>query len=760
MPSREMDNWINDLYGGDPIKGNLSLQRLIEQGQQAEELLLTTPMRDPKTQQVYRRLYKFIATRGSGLAEKLVRRMSGRVDYRDGHKLAELFAGFSDHRPALQLLGDHLDLKNDLIGREYFLRAWGYAGGGGGVLWHMAKRDSLNWEKLTTHAFRGVCDTSSRMHEDDLWFLEQFLTHKWVDYSGLTPIANDPEAYQRFAVDEHEIGSAANYSFLRWRRGAVADKIIGDWSAHGNWRVRSFGAQILAAMGFQRVQQSVKEWLARETNGQIKTNLYHALERCDSTKSADILLEEYFKGQPVDMYLVRVAWRASDKEAALQALRQIAARETSVGSEALVSMAKLGCTSEHTESRLMSKDFYCRLTAALSLAYLQDKKAGPTLTSLYHESAKSLERIMVKAALAILGGDNAAQHLHNELVRGAEEPDYFDRSDLFFMHYFIQTAVLDGFGASAEGSDLYQGAWMQEFRPLDPVPVPPAPALGSGPEPVPGSGPEPTPGSGPEPTPGSVPAPAIGSAPIPATGFTPAPAPASRPTPAQESAKRPGSRGAPHPIAPKASIPVQPLQRTASQPLKLLFLSAQPYDRSRLDLEFDKIVEMVEDVVAEGKIYIMPPVLEANYERLLFNLKKHPNVLHFSGHGVEEGICLKNDLTGKTELLENAELTDAFKDRSGYLQLVFLSSCFSEIQAELISRLGIYTLGFNIEIEPSVANLLIQKFYFGFCVQDGAVDIEKAIKIGCTNVAKAYPGNIRNVSLWKEGQRIDYKTLK
>lgn len=193
--------------------------------------------------------------------------------------------------------------------------------------------------------------------------------------------------------------------------------------------------------------------------------------------------------------------------------------------------------------------------------------------------------------------------------------------------------------------------------------------------------------------------------------------------------------------------------------VKILFMSAQPVDKHRLNSEFDEVRNKLDFSIKNKEVDFLHPTWETDYESLLLRLKNDkPNVLQYAGHGTKQGICLKNKNDGTTQLLENDELIEVFEDRP-YLKLVFLNSCFSDTQAKIISSQGIYVLGIKDEIDNELSVKLSEKFYLGFAAQEAPLSIEKAIKIGCRNFEKNYPEHKELIALWKDGAEIDYKSL-
>lgn len=193
--------------------------------------------------------------------------------------------------------------------------------------------------------------------------------------------------------------------------------------------------------------------------------------------------------------------------------------------------------------------------------------------------------------------------------------------------------------------------------------------------------------------------------------------------------------------------------------LKILFVAAYPDDKHRLDVEFDEILSKTIENMQAGDIVLLPPTLETSYEKLLLRLKKDkPNIIHYSGHSTEEGLCLRDE-NGATQLLRNNELKALFQNRT-YMKLIFLNSCYSAVQSEIISKEGIYVLGLKEEIESVTAKEFAKKFYVGFAAQEKPFRIETALNIGCQNFLKSYPCHSHLISLWKDGKEIDFRTLQ
>lgn len=157
---------------------------------------------------------------------------------------------------------------------------------------------------------------------------------------------------------------------------------------------------------------------------------------------------------------------------ALKALETIAAGDGPPAAEALVSMARLGHRSGRLSEALDAHDDYRRLNAALAVAYVGERAEEDRLLAMLREAASPTERVYLAAALAILTQPTGAVELHTELSAAASLLEFDKRLDIFFLHRFLQMAILDGLAASkADGAEFLK-AWHAETEPLEPVPKP------------------------------------------------------------------------------------------------------------------------------------------------------------------------------------------------------------------------------------------------------------------------------------------------
>jgi nucleoside phosphorylase len=467
---------IERFLGSDPIAGDQALQELLSLGDKGEERLFSRHIEHPPTVQVRRRWLRYVASRNRSIAGRLIDRMKNQDRFSDGYAVAYLYAGLERDPSIVDDL--YAQLPASGLFKDYsiplnYIRAWGYAGGDSSILWHRVKEGGSAWEKLSTFAFRASCAAFARINARDSWAIEQLITHESRDYD-LVELSSGPEdLVSNRAISGQELSLQANDTFLTWRRGEVADEVLQSWAEHAHWRVRGFGAQVLASLGYQRTVSPVIAWLSREPIETVRRSLLHALARSDTTAGADALVDHFLSSREGANYVAKAAWRATDKPRAVAALNAISNDEPA-SSEAVVSLAKLRYRPADLNERLDSPNSYRRLNAALGLAYLGDHGAIDRLMAMRREAADPFERVILSAALALLEGPNAAAELHQELIASAALPNYSERIDIFFLHRYFQRAILDGLATGTASKSDVCDAWGAEIEPFEPIakPVP------------------------------------------------------------------------------------------------------------------------------------------------------------------------------------------------------------------------------------------------------------------------------------------------
>ena len=90
-----------------------------------------------------------------------------------------------------------------------------------------------------------------------------------------------------------------------------------------------------------------------------------------------------------------------------------------------------------------------------------------------------------------------------------------------------------------------------------------------------------------------------------------------------------------------------------------------------------------------------------------------PQIVHFCGHGMENGSLVLEDDAGNHKPVSPEALATLFKLHAEYVNCVLLNACYSEKSAQAISQYINYTIGMNQPIQDQAAIVFAQGFYDG-----------------------------------------------
>ena len=145
---------------------------------------------------------------------------------------------------------------------------------------------------------------------------------------------------------------------------------------------------------------------------------------------------------------------------------------------------------------------------------------------------------------------------------------------------------------------------------------------------------------------------------------------------------------------------------------KVLILTAIP-DGLRLDKEIRNIVEAVKRAVKRDKweIKIITAVRSQDIRRAL--AEEQPSIVHFCGHGMEDGSLVLEDEEGFHKAVSPLGLAALFKLHANHVKCVLLNACNSSKSALAISQHINYTIGMNQPIGDKGAIVFAIGFYDG-----------------------------------------------
>ena len=172
------------------------------------------------------------------------------------------------------------------------------------------------------------------------------------------------------------------------------------------------------------------------------------------------------------------------------------------------------------------------------------------------------------------------------------------------------------------------------------------------------------------------------------------------------------------------------------QQQKILILTAIPHG-----LRLDKEIQEIEGAVRRASkrdlfdIKTRTAVRPQDIRRAIREEK--PQIVHFCGHGLDDGSLLLEDDGGKNKPVLPQGLAMLFKQHNGYVNCVLLNACHSVKTADTISQHINYVIGMNREIGDKAAIAFAQGFYdgLGYEQEDNQYVFQKAFDEGLIAIA-------------------------
>lgn len=88
-----------------------------------------------------------------------------------------------------------------------------------------------------------------------------------------------------------------------------------------------------------------------------------------------------------------------------------------------------------------------------------------------------------------------------------------------------------------------------------------------------------------------------------------------------------------------------------------------------------------------------------------------PDILHFSGHGTEEGLLCVHGGVGDVEYIAPSKLFESLSGCCDFIQVVVLAACYSGKQADKIANVVNFVVCVDDEIVVSAVHLFLEVFY-------------------------------------------------
>ncbi len=189
-------------------------------------------------------------------------------------------------------------------------------------------------------------------------------------------------------------------------------------------------------------------------------------------------------------------------------------------------------------------------------------------------------------------------------------------------------------------------------------------------------------------------------------------------------------------------------------PKTILFTAADPSNEARLatDVEHRTIREQMQLGGQRETFNFLAPQSAVRITDLIRAFGQKPHIVHFSGHGTTTGLVITDD-QNKAQILNETVIKRLFKSLKDHTQLVLLNSCYSAVQAQIISNLGLYVIGNNAPIGDPAAIAFAKGFYLG--LSEGK-SYEAAFNDGMIVLSTESPNYAGVVEVWYMGEKLDW----
>lgn len=146
--------------------------------------------------------------------------------------------------------------------------------------------------------------------------------------------------------------------------------------------------------------------------------------------------------------------------------------------------------------------------------------------------------------------------------------------------------------------------------------------------------------------------------------------------------------------------------------ITVLFLAADPRDLDRLAL--DEEIRLIEEKLRASE-YRDAVELKSRWAVRTTDLlqalnEDRPHIVHFSGHGTEDGIAFL-DPEGNARLVTKEAIVQLMKTMTDNIRVVVFNSCYSNAQAEAVVQYVDVAIGMGDTIDDDAARTFSAQFY-------------------------------------------------
>lgn len=161
----------------------------------------------------------------------------------------------------------------------------------------------------------------------------------------------------------------------------------------------------------------------------------------------------------------------------------------------------------------------------------------------------------------------------------------------------------------------------------------------------------------------------------------------------------------------ETAAPRPPVSSPPAGRVRILYLGAnsshQPLDLEREVARIEHDLRMARERDALEFRHVGAVTIDTLMQEML---DRRPNIVHFSGHGVEEGIVLRDEV-GSSRLVTGKALASLFELFRDTVRCVVLNACWSEAQARAIREHVPHVVGTRAQILDQAALAFSAGFY-------------------------------------------------
>ncbi|HEX9001316.1 MAG TPA: CHAT domain-containing protein [Blastocatellia bacterium] len=169
--------------------------------------------------------------------------------------------------------------------------------------------------------------------------------------------------------------------------------------------------------------------------------------------------------------------------------------------------------------------------------------------------------------------------------------------------------------------------------------------------------------------------------------------------------------------------------------IKVVFFASNPKDQSQLRL--DEEIRLIEQKLRASDYRDSVQLVSrwaVRPDDLLQSLNEHkPHIVHFSGHGTDDGDIVFLDPEGNAKIVTIDAMVMLMRTMADNISVIIFNACFSERQAEAVTEHIDLAIGMNDSIGDEAARVFSAQFYsaigFGRSVQEAFMQAKAALML-------------------------------